>query len=77
MALVINHLQNLGAQIYLERVKLRMINKKALTSGDKQFGLLHAQQKGKLAVMEAEYAHFMDELESLKSKKVEEVTDRV
>ncbi len=48
---------------------MRMIQKKALTSGDKQFGLIHAQQKGKVAVMEAERDHLIEEWETLTGKK--------
>lgn len=68
-ALLINHLQQLTATIYIERVKLRMVQKKALTSGDKQFGQMHQLQRGKVAVLEAEREHFIDEYQTLSSKK--------
>lgn len=69
IVLLVNHIQQLGATIYIERVKLKMINKKALTSGDKNFGILHVQQRGKVSVLEAEHAHFLEELEILREKK--------
>lgn len=66
--LLVRQIHELTATVYLERVKLRMIQKKALTSGDKQFGILHAQQRGRLNVLEAELAHYVETFESLNSK---------
>jgi hypothetical protein len=48
---------------------MRMVQKKALTSGDKQFGQVHQMQKGKIAVLEAERDHFIDEYNVLRDKK--------
>ena len=68
IVLLANHIHQLVAQLYLERVKLRMVQKKALTAGDKTFGELYKQLRGRVSAMEAERDHFIEQLEKLKSE---------
>ncbi len=68
-ALLIQQIQQLTASIYLERVKARLVNKKSLTSGDKNFAVLHKQLQGRINAMEDEQQHLIDEWETLTGKK--------
>lgn len=70
-ALLIRQIQELGASTYLERAKARLVNKKALTSGEKEFGILHKQLQGRINAMEDERKHLIGEWETLTGKKAD------